>query len=39
MACHWVGHSKNKPIYVDELFKRKAIINELDSSLNINIKT
>ena len=33
MTNHWVGNSKTKPINVDELFYRKFIINELESSL------
>ena len=32
--CHWFGHSKMKPIYIDELFERKFIIDELESNLN-----
>ena len=28
MTCHWVGHSKMKPIDVDEFFNIKAIINK-----------
>ena len=31
---YWIRHSIMKPIYVDELFNRKVIINELESSLN-----
>ena len=31
---HWVGNSQMKPIYVDELFNRKFVINELGYSLN-----
>ena len=31
---NWVGHSKLIPIDFVELFKRKVIINELESSLN-----
>ena len=34
MTDHWIGNLKMKPIYVDELFDRKFIINELESSLN-----
>ena len=37
--CHWVGYLKMKPIDVDEFFNRKEIINELESSLNVNEKT
>ena len=37
--CHWVGHLKTKPIDVDELSYRKEIINELESSLNVNGQT
>ena len=31
---HWVGHSLMKPIDVDELFNRRLIISESESSLN-----
>ena len=39
MTCNWVGNSKMKPIDADELFNRKEIINELESSLNKNDQT
>ena len=39
MTNHWVGNSKTKPINVDELFYRKFIINELESSLNNDDET
>ena len=39
MTCHSVGHSKIKPLDVDKLFNRKVVINELESSLNINDQT
>ena len=31
---HWVGHSLIKPIDVDDLFNKRIIIRELESSLN-----
>ena len=39
IKCHWFGHSKMKPIDVDELFNIKAIINESEFSLNANEQT
>ena len=39
ITFHWVGHSKIKPIGVDEFFKRKAFNNESDSTVNINEPT
>ena len=32
--CHWVVHSKMKPIDADELFNRKVVIDELESNIN-----
>ena len=34
--CHWVVHSKMKPIGVGEFFNIKAIINKLESIINVN---
>ena len=34
MINHWVRHSLMKPIGIDELFNRRVIIYELESSLN-----
>ena len=34
MTNHWVVHSLIKPIYFDELFNRRVVIRELESSLN-----
>ena len=36
MTCHWVEHSKMKPIDVDKLFKRRYFNNYLDSDLKVD---
>ena len=36
MVFHWVGHSKTKPIEIDELFKINIFNCKLNSNLNIN---
>ena len=39
MNIHWFGHSKMKPIDVDEFFYRKVIIDDLEYNLNNNEKS
>ena len=39
MKCHWVGHSKIKPLDVDKLFNITVIINELGASVYENDET
>ena len=37
MTCHWVRHSKMKPIDFDELFNINVIVNKLELILNFNL--
>ena len=35
ISCHWVGHSKMKPIDFDKLFKRKSKNDENDYEIKV----
>ena len=39
ISCHWVGHSKMRPIDVDEFFKRKSFNYETYQTLKFNDQT